>query len=127
MSDVAPGPPILPADTEGLPGPVADDLQEAALCCSVGANRGAALLARRAVEQVAVMRRMPLDMRTLHQKLLWLLRAGHLPPAFAEHARTVRDIGNAAAHGGDPLTRAEADEVVVSALAVARAVLAPKD
>jgi hypothetical protein len=114
-------------DTEGLPGPIAADLQEAALCCSVGANRGAALLARRAVEQVAVMRRIPLDMRTLHQKLLWLLRAGHLPPSLADHARIVRDIGNAAAHGGEVLTKAEADAVVASAMAVARAVFAPKD
>ena len=114
-------------ETEGLPGPIADDLQEAARCCSIGANRGAALLARRAVEQVAVLRRIPLDMRTLNQKLVWLLRAGHLPPALAEHARIVRDIGNAAAHGGEALTDAEADAMVASALAVARAVLVPED
>jgi hypothetical protein len=118
MSDVGP-------DTAGLPGSIADDLLEAALCCSVGAYRGAGLLARRAVEQVAVMRRVPLEMRTLHQKLLWLLWAGHLPPELAEHARTVRDIGNAAAHGGEALTRDEAEAIVASSLAVARGVLLP--
>jgi hypothetical protein len=127
MTDVEPDPPPVTAvETEGLPGPIADDLLEAALCCSVGAYRGAALLARRAVEQVAVMRRVPLEMRTLHQKLLWLLRAGHLPPALAPHAVTVRDIGNAAAHGGEALTRDEAFAVVGSSLAVARGVLTPR-
>jgi hypothetical protein len=124
MTDAAPDQPaVTKAQTDGLPGPIADDLLEAALCCSVGAYRGAALLARRAVEQVAVMRRIPLEMRTLHQKLLWLLRAGHLPAALAPQAVTVRDIGNAAAHGGEPLTRDETYAMVGAALAVARGVL----
>lgn len=126
MNDDAPvRPPVQESQTAGLPGPVADDLLEAARCWSAGAYRGAALLARRAVEQVAVMRRVPLEMATLHQKLLWLLRAGHLPPHLAGDAATVRDIGNAAAHGGEPLTRDEAYAVVTSSLAVARAVLVP--
>lgn len=127
MTDV-PGteePPIVAAQTAGLPAPVAADLLEAARCCSFGAYRAAALLARRAVEMAAVMRRMPLEMRTLHQKVGWLLQAGHLPRALSTEARTVRDVGNAAAHGGQPLTRDEAYAVVSSALAVVTAVLAP--
>lgn len=110
-------------DVAGLPAPVAADLLEAARCCGFGAYRGAGLLARRAVEQVAVMRRLPLDMRTLDQKLGWLLREGHLPRQLAKDARVVRDIGTAAAHGGEALTRDEAFAMVAAAAAVARGVL----
>jgi hypothetical protein len=106
-----------------LPPPVAADLLEAARCCSFGAYRAAGVLARRAVEQAAVMRRMPLEMRTLHQKVGWLLQEGYLPRALAADARTVRDVGTAAAHGGEALSRDEAYAVVSSALAVVTAVL----
>ncbi len=115
------------AETVGLPGPIATDLLEAAACCGFGAYRAAALVARRAVEQVVVMRRVPLQMRTLHQKLVWLLEDGHLPRGLAGHARTVGDVGTAAAHGGEALTRDEAHAMVVSSLAVARAVLVRED
>lgn len=116
-------PPIAPADVAGLPAPIAADLLEAAACCAAGAYRAAGLLARRTVEQVVVMRRVPLEMRTLQQKVGWLLTAGHLPRSLAAEARTVRDVGTAAAHGGDPVTAAEAEAVVRAALAIARAVL----
>lgn len=118
---------ITEEDTSGLPGPIAADLLEAAACFRIGAHRAAALVARRAVEQVVVMRRVPLETKTLHQKLGWLLQAGHLPRALAGHARTVGDIGTAAAHGGGPLTRDEVYAMVISSLAVARGVLAPDD
>jgi hypothetical protein len=118
-------PPIVAVETVGLPAPISADLLEAARCCSFGAYRAAGLLARRAVEQVAVLRRVPLDRRTLDQKLGWLLDAGHLPRGLAADARTVRDVGTAATHGGEPLTRTEACAVVASAAVVARAVLVP--
>ena len=118
-------PPIMPADVAGLPAPIAADLLEAAACCAGGAYRAAGLLARRTVEQVVVMRRVPLEMRTLHQKIGWLLTAGHLPRSLAAEARTVRDIGTAAAHGGDPVSREEGQAVVGAALAIARAVVLP--
>lgn len=117
-------PPISAADTARLPEPIAADLLEAARCCSFGAYRAAGLLARRAVEQTAVLRRVPLDMRTLQQKVGWLLDAGWLPRHLAADARTVRDVGAAAAHGGGRLTRDEAYGVVKSALAVVSASLA---
>ena len=121
----APGqePPISDADTAGLPRSVAADLLEASTCCTVGAYRAAGLLARRAVEQVAVLRRVPLEMGTLHQKLAWLLGAGHLPPGVVPDACAVRDLGNAAAHGTEGVTMEEARDGVRSALAVAVAVL----
>jgi hypothetical protein len=115
--------PIAPADVAGLPAPIATDLLEAAACCAFGAYRAAGLLARRTVEQVVVMRRVPLEMRTLQQKVGWLLSAGHLPRSRAAEARTVRDVGTAAAHGGDPVTAEEAEAMVRAALAIARAVL----
>lgn len=117
--------PITPADVAGLPAPIAADLLEAAECCAFGAGRAAGLLARRAVEQVVVLRGVPLDMRTLQQKIGWLLIAGYLPKSLAAAARTVRDVGTAAAHGGDPVTAEEAEAVVLAALAIARAVALP--
>ena len=107
----------------GLPSPVAADLFEASTCYCAGAYRAAALLARRAVEQVVVMRGVPLDMRTLHQKLVWLLKSGHLPPELAGAARTVRDVGNAASHGAEAVTRDEANAMVLASLAVVRGAL----
>ncbi len=111
--------PISDADTAGLPAPIASDLLEASLCCTFGAYRAAALLTRRAIEQVAVLRRVPLEMRTFHQKVAWLVEAGHLPPDLVADARAVRDLANAAAHGADPVTMEEAWTGVRSGLAVA--------
>ena len=115
--------PITDADIVGLPGPIAADLLEASTCCDAGAYRAAVLVARRAVEQVVVMRGVPLEMRTLHQKLVWLLKSGHLPATLAGAARTVRDVGNAASHGGEAVRRDEAKAMVVASLAVVRGAL----
>ena len=120
-------PTITVEETSGLPSPIATDLLEAGACLTFGAHRAAALLARRAVEQAVVMRRVPLEMRTLHQKMVWLLQAGHLPRHLARHARAVGDIGTAAAHGGEALSRDEAHAMIVSSLAVARGVLVAGD
>jgi hypothetical protein len=110
-------------DTAGLPASVAADLMEAATCWEAGAYRAAVLMARRAVEQVVVISGVPLEMKTLHQKLVWLLKAGHLPGSSAADARTVRDVGNAAAHGGEPVAADEARSMIVASLAVARGTL----
>ncbi len=124
VSEARPGePPISEADTAGLPSPIAADLLEASTCCTVGAYRAAGLLVRRAVEQVAVLRRLPLEMRTLDQKLGWLLEAGHLSADVLPDARTVRHLGNAAAHGANAVTMDEACAGVRSGLAVAVGVL----
>lgn len=115
--------PIAEADTAGVPRPIAADLLEASVCCAAGAYRGAGLLVRRAVEQVVVLRRVPLDRRTLDQKLAWLLQAGHLAPDLVADARVVRDLGNAAAHGSGGIGKDEAWAGVRAGLAVARGVL----
>ena len=117
------GSPITDVDVVGLPSPIAADLFEASTCCCAGAYRAAALVARRAVEQAVVMRGVPLDMRTLHQKLVWLLKSGYLPAELAGAARTVRDVGNAASHGAEAVTRDEANAMVVASLAVVRGAL----
>ena len=115
--------PITERETAGLPGPIAADLLEASACCDAGAYRAAGLLARRAVEQVAVLRRVPLEKRTFHQKVAWLLESGHLPRELTPEARAVRDLGNAAAHGAERLTTEEACAGVRSALVVAIAAM----
>ena len=115
--------PIADAEAAGLPAPIAADLLEASLCCSFGAYRAAGLLTRRAVEQVAVLRRVPLEMRSFHQKVAWLVEAGHLPPDAVPDARAVRNLGNAAAHGAEGVTMEEACAGVRSGLAIAVAAL----
>jgi hypothetical protein len=114
-------PPISIEQTAGLPVSIAADLVEAARCCSFGAYRAAGLLTRRAFDQAAVMRRVPLEARTLHQRLGWLLEHGDLPRTLGRDARTIRDVGTAAAHGAEPLARSDAYAVVMSALAVVTA------
>ncbi len=123
--DSAPGGrrPISEADTTGLPAPIASDLLEASLCCTFGAYRAAALLTRRAIEQVAVLERAPLELRTFQQKVAWLLEAGHLPRDLVADARAVLDLGNAGAHGVEVVTMEEACAGVRSGLAVAVGVL----
>ena len=115
--------PIIDADLVGLPKSIAADLLEASTCYEVGAHRAVALLARRAVEQVVVMLGVPLGTKTLHQKLAWLIKSGHLPADLADAVRTVRDVGNAAFHGAEPMTREEAKTMVVAALVVVRGAL----
>ena len=53
--------------------------------------------------------------------------AGHGADALPHRrlCHLLRDLGTAAAHGGDPLTAGEAEAVVRSALAIARAVALP--
>ena len=102
-----------------MPAPIAADLLEASTCCTVGAYRAAGLLVRRAVEQMAVLRRVPLEMRTFNQKLAWLLDAGHLSQDVAPAVRAVRDLGNAAAHGSEGVTMGEAAAGVRAGLVVA--------
>lgn len=115
--------PISKEDTAGLPSPIATDLLEASLCCTFGAYRAAALMARRAIEQVAVLRRVPREMRTFHQKVAWLVQVAQLPHERLRDARVVRDLGNAAAHGAEAVTMEDACAGVRSALALALASL----
>lgn len=69
------------------------------------------------------MRGVPLDMKTLHKKMVWLLKSGHLPADCAHVARTVRDVGNAASHGAEAVRREEAEAIVVASLVVVRGAL----
>ncbi|HEV2811580.1 MAG TPA: DUF4145 domain-containing protein [Acidimicrobiales bacterium] len=104
--------------TAGLPEGIARDLSEASTCCSVHAYRGAGLLTRRAVEQAVVMLGVPPTKRTLQQKIGWLLEEGHLPERWKPAARTISDVGNAAAHGASPISSDEAHAALAAALAV---------
>ena len=124
MTELVPEPsPSTDADMVGLPRPIAADLVEASTCFDAGAYRAAALLAGRAVEQVVVMRGVPLDRKTLHQKLVWLLESGHLRADLANAARTVGDVGNAASYGAEAVTREEAKPIVLASLIVVRGAL----
>lgn len=111
-------PPIARRQTAGLPEGIANDLLEACRCYSFMAYRAAGLLARRAVEQAVVMLGVPPTKKTLQQKLGWLLAAGHLPKRWASPAATIRDVGNAAAHGASAISRDEAHAAVTAAFSV---------
>lgn len=111
-------PPITRRQTAGLPEGIANDVLEACRCYSFMAYRGAGLLARRAVEQAVVMLGVPPTKNTLQQKLGWLLDAGHLPTRWASPAATIRDVGNAAAHGASAVGKDEARAAVTAALSV---------
>lgn len=117
-------PPILRHQTADLPAGMAEDLLEACRCYSFAAYRGAALLARRSVEQAVVMLGVPPTRRTLHQKIHWLLAEGHLPQRCKQSAVTLRDVGNAASHGASGVSRDEAGAAVSAALSMVTVLVA---
>ena len=111
-------PPITRRQTAGLPEGIANDVLEACRCYSFMAYRGAALLARRAVEQAVVMLGVPPTKKTLHHKLHWLLEGRHLPTQWTPSAGAILEVGNAAAHGASAISRDEARTAVSAALAI---------
>ena len=60
----------------------------------------------------------PSTKKTLQQKIGWLLDEGHLPERCRPAARTISDVGNAAAHGAGPVSGDEAHAALTAALAV---------
>jgi hypothetical protein len=92
-----------------VPAPLAADLREAHLCLSIGAFRGAAAMARRAVQGVAV--EQGAKDAKLSAQLKELEAKATLHPTMVEWADHIRLLGNVGAHpGADGLETVSEDE-----------------
>jgi hypothetical protein len=92
-----------------VPAPIAADWLEAHLCLSIRAFRGAAAMARRAVQGIAV-ERGATDGK-LHAQLKELEAKTTLHPSMVEWADHIRLLGNVGAHpGADGLETVSEDE-----------------
>jgi hypothetical protein len=92
-----------------VPAPIAADWREAHLCLGVGAFRGAAAMARRAVQGVAIER--GAKDAPLNAQLRELEASTTLHPTMVERADHIRLLGNAGAHrGADGLETVSEDE-----------------
>jgi hypothetical protein len=102
--------PVHPA----VPAPIAADWFEAHLCLTIGAFRGAAAMARRAVQGVAV--EQGAKDGKLYSQLKELETRATLHPTMVEWAEHIRLLGNVAAHPGtdglDTVSEEEARDVV---------------
>jgi hypothetical protein len=92
-----------------VPAPIAADWLEAHLCLSIRAFRGAAAMARRAVQGVAV--EQGAKDATLNAQLRELKATATLHPTMVEWADHIRLLGNVGAHpGADGLETVSEDE-----------------
>lgn len=91
-------PNVLPQAVDSLvPNPIKDDFEEALLCHSVGAFRGAAALARRTV-QVICLDKGAAKSKRLQEQIDELFTNGIITKDIQEWAHEVRFLGNDAAH-----------------------------
>jgi hypothetical protein len=92
-----------------VPAPIAADWLEAHLCLTIRAFRGAAAMARRAVQGVAV--EQGAKDAPLHTQLKELKATATLHPTMVEWADHIRLLGNVGAHpGSDGLETVSEDE-----------------
>ncbi|CAH0207068.1 hypothetical protein SRABI121_02630 [Microbacterium sp. Bi121] len=80
-----------------VPGPVGESATEAYRCYSIGAYRGAIILARAVIEAAAKSK--GISGRNLEVKIDALAAQGHVRAEIAASAHEVRFIGNDMAHG----------------------------
>lgn len=91
-------PDTLPrAVNELIPQDIKTDFEEALLCYSVGAYRGAAALARRTVQLICLDKGASKN-KNLHQQIDELFSSGVITKDIKEWAHEVRFLGNDAAH-----------------------------
>jgi Domain of unknown function (DUF4145) len=97
------------AANPSVPGPIAADWLEAHMCLTIGAFRGAAAMARRAVQGIAV--EQGAKDGNLHAQLKELETKATLHPTMVEWADHIRLLGNVGAHpGADGLETVSEDE-----------------
>jgi hypothetical protein len=97
-----------------IPTPIAEDWREAHLCFGVGSYKGAAALARRAVQGVCIERGAKKDL--LVKQIQALVGAGGLHPHLGDWATEVRILGNVGAHPGedglDQVSKEESSDIL---------------
>lgn len=91
-------PKTLPRTVDKLiPSPIKEDFEEALLCYSVSAYRGAATIARRAVQMICLNKGASKS-KKLNEQIDELLVSGVVTKDIQEWAHEVRFLGNDAAH-----------------------------
>jgi len=102
----------LPQPTDSnVPEDIRADLDEAKMCFSVSAWRGAAVMARRAMQSAAIEKGS--TKKQLVEQIAEIAAGGKITVDLKEWADVVRWIGNDAAHpGGEPVTREDAEQVL---------------
>lgn len=105
----------LPQPTDpNVPDEIRADLDEAKKCFAVSAWRGAAVMARRAMQSAAIEK--GAAKKQLVKQVAELADQGKITLDLKEWADVVRWVGNDAAHpGGQPVTREDAEEVLMLA------------
>lgn len=94
-----------------IPGGIKEDFIEALLCLSVGANRGAASLARRAVQSIC--KDKGATKKDLKNQIDELFASNIITKDLQDWAHEVRYVGNDAAHPNDTsVTKEDAEEIL---------------
>lgn len=99
---------------ERIPQLIADDLREAFLCHSVNAYRGAAVLARRAVQTIC--KDKGTTKKELRDQIDELFTKGFVTKDLKDWAHEVRYVGNDAAHPNDKTVSKEDAEDILDLL-----------
>lgn len=90
-----------------VPSPIKDDYEEALVCESAGAFRGASALARRTLQVICIDKGAD-KKKKLHEQIDELFEKGVITKDIKEWAHEVRFVGNDAAHPND--TQVTADD-----------------
>lgn len=108
---IYPAPLPKPTDKH-VPEPIRADLDEAKTCFSVSAWRASAVMARRAMQSVAVEKGASKG-KKLHEQIAELLASGKITADLKEWADVVRWVGNDGAHpNNEVVTKEDAEEVL---------------
>lgn len=113
--EISPEPIPKPID-ERIIEAVKRDFQEAILCFSFGAFRAAAVMARRALQNICLDKGAE-EKDRLEKQVDWLFKQGIITKDLKEWAHEVRLVGNDAAHpkkpeNDQPITKEEADDIL---------------
>lgn len=94
-----------------IPSIIAEDFAEALLCLSVGANRGASVVARRAVQSIC--KQKGAIKKDLKDQIDELFSSNIITKDLQDWAHEVRYVGNDAAHPNDvSVTQEDAEEIL---------------
>jgi len=106
----------VPTVDDAVPKPVQADYIEGVECLGIGANKAAASMFRRSLQQVMIDKKAPAQKRLVDQ-IAALVEGGALPHDLGEWANEIRLWGNEGAHpssdGLDKITKEETEEIQV--------------
>jgi hypothetical protein len=104
--------PLPKSVDERIPEPIKTDFTEAYLCLSVGAYRGAAVMGRRALQNICLEKGAK-EGASLQTQIDWLFSEGIITKELKDWAHEVRYVGNDAAHPNKQLvTQNDAEDII---------------